>query len=172
MKHPRGTQRLSLLAAAVTLPCLLGGFARDHARPSLFRIPLQPTNTAPSATGVAQLAPAQSPFGLALTPDGRFIFDVNLAAQGLPAPSAFGPYTQYVAWIASADLSSAERLGVVRNGAVTGQVAMDKYLVIVSAEGASVGDKWKGPVVLRGFSPSALLENFSGKTMFNGGMPQ
>ena len=159
------------------LPLALGSLlllgATGRMRPSLFRIELQPTTSAPGAQGIARLAPAPSPFGLAVTPDGHFIFDVELIASGLPAPASVGPYTQYIAWVVTADLATAARLGVVSAGRpITGQVTYSKFLVVISAEGTTVGDKWKGPVMLRGFSPSALLENFSGKTMFNGGMPQ
>ncbi|MEP6692510.1 MAG: hypothetical protein ABJD07_15225 [Gemmatimonadaceae bacterium] len=162
----------ALIVAAVAL-ATSGATARGLARPSLFRIELQPTPAAPSAQGVVTLEPAESPFGIALTPDGHFIFDLELRCNGLPAASTFGPYTQYVAWVVTADLSTSQKLGVASTAVpVKGQVAMNKFLVIVSAEGATIGDRWKGPIVLRGFSPSALLENFSGKTMFNGGMPQ
>jgi hypothetical protein len=147
--------------------------AAGAVRPSLFRIELQPTALAPGAQAVVRLAPARSPFGLALTPDGHVIFDVELTASGLPSPSSFGPYTQYVAWAVTSDLATTERLGVAGAGrTVSGQVAFNKFLIVVTAESAAVGDKWQGPIILRGFSPSALLENFSGKTMFNGGMPQ
>ncbi len=155
------------LIALLALPA--PGFAR---RPALFRVALQPTGTVPSAQGVALLAPAQSPFGLALTPDGHFIFDVSLTASGLPSPSALGPYTTFVAWAVSDDLVQSHLLGALSGDKpVIGQVSFNKFLVIVSAESGAPGDRWKGPIVLRGFAPSALLDNFSGKTMFNGGMP-
>ena len=170
----RGRSVASLLGVlAALMLCAIPPLAAGAVRPSLFRIELQPTALAPGAQAVVRLAPARSPFGLALTPDGHVIFDVELTASGLPAPSSFGPYTQYVAWAVTSDLTVAERLGVAGTGqAVSGQVAFNKFLIVVTAEGATVGNKWQGPIILRGFSPSALLENFSGKTMFNGGMPQ
>ncbi len=165
-----------ILAAAVSLPANLLAptpVAAAIARPALFRIELQPSNYAPSASGTVKLAPARSPFGMPLTPDGRFIFDLEISTSGLPAASALGPYDNYVAWVVSADLSQVHQLGVIRPGeTLRGQAAFNKFLVFISAEPKIAGERWKGPVVLRGFAPSALLENFSGKTMFNGGMPQ
>src|SRR5258708_35953160 len=163
--------RSAVAPVALSSLLLLGVDAR--ARPSLFRIDLQPTASVPGARGVAQLSAAPSPFGLALTPDGHFIFDVELVTSGLPAPSSVGPYTQYVAWAVTSDLARSERLGAITAGhPVRGQVTFSKFLSVISAEGAEPGAKWKGPIMLRGFSPSALLENFSGKTMFNGWRPQ
>ncbi len=143
------------------------------ARPGLFRIDLQPSNAAPSASGVVKLAPAKSPFGLPLTADGHFIFDLDITSNGLPAASSLGPFDEYVAWVVSDNLSQVERLGTVTAGqALHGQASYNKFLIFITAESKAPSAKWKGPIVLRGFAPSALLENFSGKTMFNGGMPQ
>ena len=169
-------ERLVRSSAAV-IGCLtaVGVLAASRSRPDLFKIDLRPTTVAPSASGVALLAPARSPFGLALTRDGHVIFDVSFTPAGLPAPSTLGRFDRYVLWAARDDLGEMQKLGVIRNGqSLTGRVAYNKFLLVVTAESGAggVADKWTGPIVLRGFAPSALLENFSGKTMFNGGMPQ
>ena len=125
--------------------------------------------------GVALLSPARSPFGLALTRDGRVVFDVSFTATGLPAPSTLGRFDSYILWAARDDLGEMQKLGIVRNGQpLASRVSYNKFLIVVTAESGTggAGGKWTGPIVLRGFAPSALLENFSGKTMFNGGMPQ
>lgn len=172
------SQRLALplvTAAMLIMPASLVAPAPAFgaARPGLFRIDLQPSNAAPSASGVVKLAPAKSPFGLPLTADGRFIFDLQITADGLPAPSSLGAFDQYVAWVVTDDLSQVERIGTVTAGqTLRGQAAYNKFLIFITAESKAPAPRWKGPVVLRGFAPSALLENFSGKTMFNGGMPQ
>ena len=162
-------------AAAVWCLTAIAGLGAARSRPDLFKIDLRPTTAAPSAAGVALLSPARSPFGLALTRDGRVIFDVSFTATGLPAPSTLGRFDSYVLWVARDDLGEMQKLGVIRSGqSLTSRVAYNKFLIVVTAEssaGSTVG-KWAGPIVLRGFAPSALLENFSGKTMFNGGMPQ
>jgi hypothetical protein len=161
-------------AAVVGCLTLLATLGAAESRPDLFKIDLRPTEAAPSASGVALLSPARSPFGIALTRDGRVIFDVSFTATGLPAPSTLGRFDHYVLWVARDDLGEMQQLGLVRSGqSVTSRVAYNKFLIVVTAEsGAGGAGKWTGPIVLRGFAPSALLENFSGKTMFNGGMPQ
>ena len=162
----------AIVAGCLTAVAALGASRR---RPDLFKIDLRPTSAAPSASGVALLSPARSPFGLALTRDGRVIFDVSLTVTGMPAPSTLGRFDSYVLWAARDDLGEMQRLGIVKNGQpLTSRVSYSKFLIVVTAEGGAGGaaGKWSGPIVLRGFSPSALLENFSGKTMFNGGMPQ
>ena len=142
-------------------------------RPELFRIALQPTSVGSGASGVAMLALAPSPFGITLTADGHFLYDVHLTADGLAKPSSLGPYTTYVAWVATENLDPVRRLGVVHDGqSITGQIDYDKFILLISAERTANGAHWQGPVVLRGFSPSMYLDNFSGKEMFLGGVPQ
>jgi hypothetical protein len=172
--RPRPGRRLRSGAAIMGCLTALASIASAAAfRPDLFKIDLRPTSAAPSASGVALLSPARSPFGIALTRDGHVIFDVAFTATGLPAPSTLGRFDGYVAWAARDDLGEAQKLGVITNGEpLKGRVAYNKFLVVVTAENGGGGRMWTGPIVLRGFAPSALLENFSGKTMFNGGMPQ
>jgi hypothetical protein len=142
-------------------------------RPDLYRINLQPTTVGSGASGVAKLALAPSPFGIALSPDGHFLFDVELAVTGLPKPSRWGPFSTYVAWATTQNLDVARRLGVVTAGKpITAQVDYHKFILLVTAEADARGEHWKGPVVLRGLSASMFLDNFSGKTFFNNGVPQ
>lgn len=142
-------------------------------RPALFRIDLEPTRIGSGATGVAKLALAPSPFGITLTPDGHFLFDVELTVSGLPEPSAWGPFSTYVAWATTQNLDVARRLGVVTAGkTISTQVHYHKFILLVTAEASADGDHWTGPVVLRGLSASMFLDNFSGKTFFNNGVPQ
>lgn len=165
-----------LRSGAILVICLtaLASTASASAfRPDLFKIDLRATAVAPSASGAALLSPVRSPFGLAVDRDGHVLFDVSFTATGLPRPSTLGRFDTYVAWSARDDLSEVRKLGIVTSGEpLKARVAYNKFLVIVTAESGAGGAKWAGPIVLRGFSPSALLENFSGKTMFNGGMPQ
>ncbi len=153
---------VSLLSAAV------------GSRPDLYRIPLQGTGAYNGLDGEAVLTPARSPFGIAITTDGHFVFNLAVTVPVLPPPSAFGSrFTTYVAWVTTASLDRVERLGALKAGAPTkGRVAMSKFLVVVSAESNATGTKWAGPIVMKGTSPSNYLTNFSSHTMFNGGVPQ
>ncbi len=143
-------------------------------RPGLYRIDLTPTVAEAGLKGVAILSQPRSPFGLAMTPDGHFRFRVAVSANELPPPSTFGAgLTSYVVWVAQDNLDEVTKIGVLTPGKPTfGEFAYNKYIVIVTAESSSGGDRWKGPIVLKGFSASSYLVNFSGHTMFNGGMPQ
>lgn len=149
---------------------LFGGIAR----PDLYLIPLKGTGTGSRLTGTATLTPARSPFGLSTTRDGHFVFEVAIVVPVLPQATAFSASaTTLVAWVASADLSHVERIGPVVPGVTTrGKVAMTKFMIVISAEPNAAGVKWTGPIVMRGNSASSYLTNFSGHTMFNGGVPQ
>lgn len=160
-----------LAASAAALLPLSFAAAR---RPDLYRIPLQGTGSYAKLAGEAVLTPARSPFGIATTADGQFVFDIGVTVPVLPPPNSFGAaYTTYVAWVTTASLDRVERLGPISAGSTAkGKVAMTKFLVVVSAETNAAGAKWSGPIVLRGTSPSNYLTNFSSHQMFNGGVPQ
>jgi len=143
-------------------------------RPDLYKIPLQGTGPGSRLTGTATLRPARSPFGIATTKDGQFVFDIDIDVPVLPPATSFGAdFSTYVVWIASDKLDRIERLGPLTAGTrATGRVAMTKFLVVITAEKVATGQHWAGPIVMRGVSPSTYLTNFSGHTMFNGGVPQ
>jgi hypothetical protein len=143
-------------------------------RPDLHRIPLEGVGPSSRMTGTAILSPARSPFGIATTPDGFIVANIEVEASTLPPVSHYGPsYATYVAWVADHNLERIERIGPLEPGKkARGRVAMNKFLVIVTAEPRGDGAIWTGPILLRGRSPSSYLTNFSGHTMFNGGMPQ
>ena len=157
------------LCRLALVPLLIAGD-----RPDLYLIPLKGTGPSSRLVGTARLSPARSPFGVATTKEGQFVFAVEVDVPLLPPPTAFGPGpTVYVAWIASAQLDRIERIGVLTPGTILrGRVAIPKFMVVITAEPNATGLKWTGPIVMRGTSPSSYLTNFSGHTMFNGGVPQ
>lgn len=158
------------VASALAL-LLLAGFTT---RPDLYVVPLKGSGPSSRLVGTATLIPARSPFGLATTRDGHFVFAVEIEVPILPPVTTHGAqYTTYVAWLATAQLDRIERLGPVVAGTKTrGRIAMTKFMVIITAEPNATGAKWTGPIVMRGNSASSYLTNFSGHTMFNGGVPQ
>ena len=169
MIRPPGFLVGTCMLVAMTAPPLPPAPART-ARPSLFSIPLEAQGMVPGAKGVAAMRPARSPFGFALTIDGNFIFDTEVTVTGLPAPSALGPFATYAVWATNSDLTEVRFLGPLRDDQPTrGKVSFSKFLIFVTAERAAPGPRWKGPVLLRGFSPSNFLENFGSKTLLNGG---
>src|SRR6185436_5989235 len=68
------------------------------------------------ATGMMELRPMRSPFGVAVTPDGRLRSRIILRIAALPRPDSLGPYTRYVAWAYTLTMDGELRLGEVANG--------------------------------------------------------
>ena len=129
-----------------------------HADPSLYCVPLLSTDRAPSATGTAVLQLTSSPFGLAVTRDGRTRVQVALTLSGLPEPRSLGPYSTFVAWATTPELDPVIRLGPVGNGlTVTGPIDLERFLLMVSAEASPATRARTGPLVLRGSSPSLFM---------------
>jgi FtsP/CotA-like multicopper oxidase with cupredoxin domain len=109
---------------------------------------------------VVQLTPAPSPFGTAVTRDGHHRFRTTLLIDGLPDPADLGAFTTYIAWAAPPSLAPLTKLGVVRNGRVqTGEIALNKFYLLVSAESADTVTDRRGPLVLRGLSPSTRMRD-------------
>ena len=108
-----------------------------------------------------------SPFGVAVSVDGRASYDIEIVASGLPAPSSLGKYTLYTAWAAAPDLSRWIRLGTVSNGrSVVGPVDLNKFLLVISAEPSEATTTETGPTVLHGTSPSGYLQSFLGHGLY------
>jgi len=148
------------LAAVVLLP--LGPYD----------ITLQNTPRTPNASGSARLVFAESPFGIAVTADGRARYDVQLTLSGLPEPSTLGPYKAYVAWGVTTDLGQWRRLGSVTNGNSTvGQIEFNKFLLVIAAESDSAATKHTGAIALSGTSPSGWLQTFLSHPLFRGVAP-
>ena len=77
-----------------------------------YNIRMSPTGSAPGAVGYVTKTFAQSPFGIAVSVDGRYIYDVHIAVQGLRGP----PNVEYTVWVAPPNLSPIVRLGVLGRG--------------------------------------------------------
>ena len=59
-------------------------------RPDLYLIALKGTGPSSRLVGTAKLTPARSPFGVATTKDGQFVFTVEVDVPLLPPPTTFG----------------------------------------------------------------------------------
>ena len=161
---PRRLGSLAALLASLALGvapapgqtrCPAGVLAAGQAA-DLWCLDLLPTARAEGARGAAVLAPARSPFGIAVTVDGTAIYDVSIDVEGL-ADAA--PGTRHVAWAAPPSLAPVVRLGEVAAGApLRAAVALDKFLIVVTAETGAAAAGWSGPVLLRGTSPSMRLQ--------------
>ena len=146
--------------ALLALPAAAPAQAPSH-RDGPYDVPLFNKARPRTTTGAARLVYASSPFGVAVTVDGVDRYDVRVTAKGMPAPASLGPYTVYVAWQVTTDLSKWKRLGQVRNGTTTvGTTDLNKFLFVITAEASATSDTHQGPIVLHGTSPSGWLENF------------
>jgi len=159
---PARLVRAAAVLAVLALPAVARGQqARSPTREGPYDILMFNTSRVADASGRARLFYASSPFGVAVTVDGIDRYDVHLNIQGLPAPSALGPYEAYVAWEVTPDLTTWRRLGTVGNDtSVVGTTDMNKFLLVVTAEASDTVVAHEGPTVLHGTSPSGWLENF------------
>ena len=134
-----------------------------------YDIKLLNTPRTPTAQGTARLVWAESPFGVTVTEDGRSSYDVQLSLTGLPEPRTLGDYSAYIAWAATTNLDEWHRLGPVHNGNSTvGQVELNKFLLVITAEKDSSVTEKKGPTALHGISPSGWLQSLITHPLFRG----
>ena len=117
---------------------------------------------APRITGVSgrvELTVRPGPFTVDVTASGVLRFSPVINLEGLPAPGSLGQYSSYVAWIATPVMDQVTRLGEVRNGrAELPPIALDKFIVLITAEPSASVTAPSGPFVLRGASPSTRLQ--------------
>lgn len=113
-----------------------------------------------SASGRVELLHAPGPFTVRVTPDGEHVWRLGIALDRLPDPSSIDPAARaYVAWVTTPILRPFLRLGPVRRGEqVVGEVALDKFIVLISAESSDTVTERRGPLVLRGTSPSMRMQ--------------
>ncbi len=124
----------------------------------LYCIELIPAPGAEGAAGTVELGQVPGPFTVAVTADGFPRYRLALDAAGLPAPSTLGKFATYVAWVAPPAMHPVRRLGEVGNGrTVLGDVDLEKFVVLITAERDARGKEPEGKVVLRGPSPSTRL---------------
>lgn len=124
----------------------------------LYCLTLEPTPDLLEVSGIVTLGRAPSPFGIAVTASGvqRFLLELN--AQGLPPARALGDYTTYIAWVTTPTFDTLIRLDVVGNGRTRlGEVALNKFLILISAEASDTVTERRGRLVLRGGSPGTIM---------------
>ncbi len=138
------------------------GEVSTHAVPecqdlSLYCMQLLPTRDFAGARGYVEMVRPVSPFGLTVTREGRQRYELLLDIRGLPE---LGPDDgHWVLWASPLTLDPVLNLGEVGNGhASVGEVSFNKFMLIISLESDLGGEARKGPLVLRGRSPSSRME--------------
>ncbi|HEX6938266.1 MAG TPA: hypothetical protein VF158_02560 [Longimicrobiales bacterium] len=133
--------------------------------PDPYAIRLVPTAHANGASGTVRLAFSASPFGVSVTRDGHHAYDAVLTVADLPATGG----AALVAWVATPALDRVHKLGALdRDGRVEGRIRFNKFLIFVTAEPSADVDRWSGPILLRGISPSGRMHSLAGHGPFAG----
>ena len=166
---PTGASGLAPQEADLTTLCsagargarLAGGAASPVGQTptDLFCFDLHATAAARDAGGIVELGRVPGPFGVTVTAEGRHVHNLTAWLRGLPDPADLGPYESYVAWATTPTLDPVIRLGPVGNGRnPLGRISFNKFLILVTAEVSATAGEREGRLVLRGRSPSSLME--------------
>jgi FtsP/CotA-like multicopper oxidase with cupredoxin domain len=111
-----------------------------------------------AVAGHVDLSRVPGPFTVAVTADGRAVYDPVVTVAGLPAPASLGNFTVFVAWVTPPTMYPAIKLGVVSNGSTTvRRFALDPFVMLVTAEPNANVTEPGTRVVLRAGSPSTRL---------------
>src|SRR5216117_1441150 len=111
------------------------------------------------ASGRVELLMRPGPFTVDVTASGVLRFSPVITLEGLPSPASLGPYSTYVAWVATPVMDPVLRLGEVHNGrAQLPEIDLDKFVILVTAEPSADVTSPTGRFVLRGASPSTRLQ--------------
>ncbi len=165
---PAATPGGTTLPAAAPLPAhALRACAPDPEPPEYYAIPLVTTKNVPGTAytrGTADVTFAPSPFGIAVSPDGSYAYDVHVAIPDLREPAR----GRYVAWITTTQVDEIRRLGELENGRITGRVEWNKFLVVITLEADPDpgAERWSGPIAFRGMSRSGKMHTMAGHGPF------
>ena len=118
-----------------------------------------------SAYGVTNVTFTKSPFGVAISDTGNYVYDLSITIDNLRAPRD----GVYVGWVSTPDIDRIKRLGPLNEEMrLHGQVQWNKFLVIISLEEKTNegAERWQGPIVLRGMSRSGRMHTMAGHGPF------
>ena len=155
--------QLNALSHVSKLACV----SPDPDPPVYYAIDLVTTRRVPGsrrANGVADVTFRPSPFGIALSPTGEYVYNLSIAIDEL-VPARNG---SYVVWVTTPNLDQVVRLGTLDGThRIQGQVEWNKFLVVVSLEeNPDAVQRWSGPIVLRGMSRSGMMHTMAGHGPF------
>lgn len=140
-------------------PCFSDEWERIHQMSNLYCIQLEGTPDYREAKGYAVMRPVMSPFGVDVDRLGIHRYQLEFNIEGLPDPTDIGEFTQFVAWVTTPQFHPVKRLGVISNGkTLSGEVAFNKFTVLISAEPPGDAPGRRGKLIMRGMSPSSFME--------------
>ena len=117
------------------------------------------------ATGTGNVTYARSPFGVSISRSGSYVYNLDVQLEKIDK-SIDGTL---LAWVTTFNLKDIRLLGVLDESLHTsGTVEFNKFIVVITLEpaGQDVGEKWTGPVVLRGMSRSGFMHTKAGHGPF------
>lgn len=141
---------------------------QDPDAPVYYKIDLVSTRRVPGsgqAEGIGYVSYPSSPFGISLTQEGHYIYDLSIEIDGLKPPRN----GVYVAWVTTPDLKNVRLLGIMDESMrLKDRIDWNKFLVVISLEAGpnQVGERWNGPIVLRGLSKSGFMHTMAGHGPF------
>lgn len=128
------------------------------------RVEMVATIRGRGAEGTIEMLMASSPYGISVSDDGRYVTDLAVSLSGF---RAFEGVT-YVLWTTTPDLAQVMKLGSFDAGPtrITGQVEWNQFLVFVTAEASAEAERWEGPILMTGMSPSGKMHPKAGHGPF------
>jgi hypothetical protein len=165
---PPSGRGLECSAAAPVAPATLERAPESAPDAPYYAVDLVTTKNLPGtarARGTGHVTFAASPFGVALSADGSYRYDLDLRLTGMTRPEG----GTLVAWITTPQVDHVRRLGAFDDGlGVRGEVSWNKFLVVVTLEADDDpgAQTWSGPIVLRGMSRSGAMHTMAGHGPF------
>ncbi len=124
---------------------------------------LSGTQSAPGSRGSMTLTQPGSPFEITVDEGGFQTFDIEIQVEQMRKRRG----AVYVAWAAKPELDEWVQLGTLgEDNRLTGQVAWNQFLIFVSEEASADVERWQGPIMLTGLSPSGRLHTMAGHGPF------
>ncbi|WP_419861700.1 hypothetical protein [Candidatus Palauibacter sp.] len=124
---------------------------------------LSGTQSAPGSRGSMTLTQPGSPFEITVDEGGFQTFDIEIQVEQMRKRRG----AVYVAWAAKPELDEWVRLGTLgEDNRLAGRVAWNQFLIFVSEEASADVERWQGPIMLTGLSPSGRLHTMAGHGPF------
>lgn len=161
---PAATQAAPIPGAREVVPCSAAPptAADPTSAPDYYRISLVSTSGNRALSGSVSLSFAASPFSIAVSEDGHYVYDARVQVHGIRPASGI-----YVVWATTPELDAVVKLGVLdEEMGAGGRISFNKFIVFVTVESTADVEKWTGPIVLRGISRSGLMQSMAGHSVF------
>lgn len=124
---------------------------------------LSGTQSAPGSRGSMTLTQPDSPFEITVDAGGFQTFDVEVRVERLRRREG----AVYVVWAAKPELDEYVQLGTLpEENRLAGRIAWNQFLLFVSEETTADVERWRGPIMLTGLSPSGRLHTMAGHGPF------